>query len=135
MQSRKAISVVCAIIEHDGKFLAAQRSDGQSHGGFWEFPGGKIDPGEDPGNAIIREIKEELGTAIAIRMPLPSVSFDYPDKAVTLSPFVCDIVAGGSPPKALEHDQIRWVDMNEAKGLTWLPPDVAVLKHYGARSL
>jgi 8-oxo-dGTP diphosphatase len=128
MQSRKTISVVCAIIEKDGKILAAKRSDAQSHAGFWEFPGGKIDPGEDAQEAIIREIREELGTDVSIQAQLPQATFDYPDKTVTLIPFVC--ATSSEAPKALEHAEIRWVDKREAHGLAWLPPDVAVLKNY-----
>jgi 8-oxo-dGTP diphosphatase len=129
MSPTKSFHVVCAIIEHDGKFLAAKRSAGQSHGGFWEFPGGKIDPGEDAEKAIFREIKEELGTEISITKKLPSVTFNYPDKTVTLIPFVCEIAAGGFITP-LEHDEVRWVDMDESKGLAWLPPDAEILNNY-----
>jgi 8-oxo-dGTP diphosphatase len=124
----KTINVVCAIIERDGRFLAARRSDAQSHGGFWEFPGGKIDPGEDAEKAIVREIREELGTGISIKKQLPPVTFDYPDKTVTLIPFICAVRSGA--PTALEHAEIRWVNKREAHKLAWLPPDVSVLKNF-----
>jgi 8-oxo-dGTP diphosphatase len=128
MQSRKTISVVCAIIEKDGTILAAKRGGDQPHAGFWEFPGGKIDPGEDAQKAIIREIREELGTGISVQAQLPAATFDYPDKTVTLIPFICTV--GSEAPKPLEHAEIRWVDKREAHRLAWLPPDVAVLKNY-----
>jgi 8-oxo-dGTP diphosphatase len=128
MVSGKKIQVACAIIEKNGTFLVARRSDARPHGGFWEFPGGKIDPGEDAREAIIREIKEELGFTIAVKKPLASVTFEYPDKTVTLTPFICDIAEGS--PKALEHDEILWVDKNEANGLRWLPPDAEILGNY-----
>jgi 8-oxo-dGTP diphosphatase len=133
MQSRKTINVVCAIIEKGGKILAAKRGDSQPHAGFWEFPGGKIDPGEDAQKAIIREIREELGTGISIQAQLPPATFDYPDKTVTLIPFICT-AAGSEAPKALEHAEIRWVDKREAHGLAWLPPDAAVLKNFLKRN-
>jgi 8-oxo-dGTP diphosphatase len=132
MSPIKSLRVVCAIIEHDGKFLAAKRGDTQPHAGFWEFPGGKIDPGEDAEKAIFREIKEELGTEISITRRLPSVAFDYPDKTVTLIPFVCETAAGGFITP-LEHDEVRWVDMDESQGLTWLPPDAEILNNYRKR--
>jgi 8-oxo-dGTP diphosphatase len=129
MQRRKIINVACAIIEHDGKFLAAKRSDAQSHGGFWEFPGGKIERGEDAEKAIVREIKEELGADILVKNRLLPATFDYPDKTVTLTPFICAV--GSNMPKSLEHAEICWVDIsNAAQALAWLPPDAEILKNY-----
>jgi 8-oxo-dGTP diphosphatase len=122
------INVVCAIIEQNGRILAAKRSDAQSHGGFWEFPGGKIDPGEDAEKAIVREIREELGTGIFVKRQLPPVTFDYQDKTVTLVPFVCEVVSGTLTP--LEHEEIRWIDKDESSRLNWLPPDAEILKWY-----
>jgi 8-oxo-dGTP diphosphatase len=121
---------VCAIIERDGKFLAAKRSFAQSHGGFWEFPGGKIDQGEDAEEALIREIKEELGADLTINQRLPIATFDYPDASasVTLIPFVCSVASGDCA--ALEHEEIRWVDKREAGSLAWLPPDAEILRNY-----
>jgi 8-oxo-dGTP diphosphatase len=124
----RTINVVCAIIERDGKFLAAKRSAAQSHSGFWEFPGGKIDPGEDAEKALVREIMEELGILISPRKQLPAVSFEYPGKSVTLIPFVCGIASGRCA--ALEHQEIRWVDKREAVSLAWLPPDAEILRNY-----
>jgi 8-oxo-dGTP diphosphatase len=128
----KTIKVVCAIIERDGKFLVAKRSQAQSHGGFWEFPGGKIDPGEDAENALVREITEELGARVAIVRQLPPTKFDNPDPSgsvsVTLIPFVCSVASGDCT--ALEHEEIRWVDKREAAPLAWLPPDAEILKNY-----
>jgi 8-oxo-dGTP diphosphatase len=128
----KTINVVCAIIERDGTILAARRSDAQSHGGFWEFPGGKIDPGENAEQAIIREIKEELQADIIAKRRLQDTTFSYPDKTVTLIPFICTVAFG--TPKPLEHAEIRWVDMKESFGLEWLPPDKAILENYWKRA-
>jgi 8-oxo-dGTP diphosphatase len=128
MPGRKIINVVCAIIEKDGRILAARRSDAQPHGGFWEFPGGKIDPGEDENAAIIREIREELGITVSVKKRLSPVTFNYPDKTVTLIPFIC--AAGPKTPRPLEHAEIRWVDESEAQGLSWLPPDAEILINF-----
>jgi 8-oxo-dGTP diphosphatase len=124
----KHLLVVCAIIENNGKILAARRSQAQSHGGFWEFPGGKINPGENPDTAIVREIREELGCDIAVLSELPDVSFCYPDKNITLFPLICKEENGAAA--ALEHEEIRWVDKKEAESLDWLPPDREIMKCY-----
>jgi 8-oxo-dGTP diphosphatase len=125
----KTINVVCAIIEKDGRFLAARRGGAQPHAGFWEFPGGKINPGEDAEKALVREIKEELGIDISIIKQLPPVTFDYPGKSVTLIPFICAMTSG--TPQPLEHGEIRWLDSREsALALAWLPPDAEILKNY-----
>ncbi|HUI91439.1 MAG TPA: (deoxy)nucleoside triphosphate pyrophosphohydrolase [Chitinivibrionales bacterium] len=122
------ILVACAIIENNGKILAAKRSDAQPHGGKWEFPGGKIGKDEDPDAAIVREIREELGCGIRVINELSDVSFRYPDKSVTLVPLVCEITEATA--HALEHDEVRWVDMKEADALDWLPPDKEIMKDY-----
>jgi 8-oxo-dGTP diphosphatase len=128
MSPKKYLYVVCAIIEHGGKFLAAKRSHAQSHGGFWEFPGGKIGPDEDPDTAIAREIKEETGGEIIVVSELDPVTFDYPDKTVLLIPLVCKTESATF--SALEHEELRWVDLQEAETLDWLPPDKELLQKY-----
>jgi 8-oxo-dGTP diphosphatase len=128
MPNTKKLTVVCAIIEQNGRFLAAKRSDAQSHGGFWEFPGGKVDDNEDAQTAIVREIREELGADILVTRALSQTVFAYPDKIVTLIPFVCTLT--NNIPAALEHDEIRWIDEAESKALRWLPPDIVILNEY-----
>ena len=122
------VLVACAIIEKDVRILAAQRGSGQSHAGCWEFPGGKVGKGETPEAAIVREIMEELGAEITVKARLEEVTFEYPDKLVTLIPFVCR--AGREEFFAKEHQEIRWVDGESAKGLEWLPPDRKILEGY-----
>ena len=124
---------MCAIIEQNEKILAAKRSPSQSHGGQWEFPGGKIGPDEDPDTAIVREIREELGCGIEVKNELANVSFRYPDKDVTLVPLICEITEGTA--SALEHEEIRWVNKTEAEGLDWLPPDREILINYVNREI
>jgi 8-oxo-dGTP diphosphatase len=128
MEQTPHILVACAIIEQNGRILAAKRSQAQSHGGQWEFPGGKIGPDEAPDTAIIREILEELGCGIEVKNELEDVSFRYPDKNVTLVPLICEITEGTA--SALEHEEIRWVNKSEAEGLDWLPPDKEILINY-----
>lgn len=128
MAQKKSILVACAIIEKCGKILAAKRRPDQPHGGFWEFPGGKIHPDEDPKQAVVREIKEELDADIVVLKPLAPARHGYPDKQVTLVPFVCKAIGGGFT--ALEHEKIRWVDRKEAPALLWLPPDREILQNY-----
>jgi|WetSurMetagenome_2_1015567.scaffolds.fasta_scaffold00792_20 8-oxo-dGTP diphosphatase len=122
------IPVVCAVIEKDGLFLAAQRGPGQPHAGAWELPGGKIQTGETPEDAIVREIQEELGVGITVRCRLDEVTFSYPDKTITLIPFVCGIDKDDFSMR--EHQDIRWVDKEGAQGIEWLPPDREILDNY-----
>jgi 8-oxo-dGTP diphosphatase len=128
MSQPKAIRVVCAIIEKNGKILGAKRRKHQSQGGYWEFPGGKIDNIETPENALTREIKEELGIEILPQKKLASVLFSYPDKTVVLIPFISKILSGD--PKPLEHDEIRWINKEESDALHWLPPDIEIAETY-----
>jgi 8-oxo-dGTP diphosphatase len=124
----KSIRVVCAIIEQNGEILAAKRSTCQPHGGCWEFPGGKINEDEEPKSAIVREIREELGADIKVLRVLDAVTHDYPDKRITLMPFVCRVENGELT--ALEHEELRFVDKKEAARLPWLPPDRLILEQY-----
>ena len=122
------IQVVCAIIEKEGKFLAARKAAGLSNEGLWEFPGGKINRGESPEQALVREIKEEINIEIKIRKSLSPVIYHYPEKSIKLIPFICTFTEGS--PEALEHEQIVFVNGNEAQDLEWAPADIPVLKEY-----
>jgi 8-oxo-dGTP diphosphatase len=128
MTFQNALSVACAIIEKNGLFLAARRGRSQLHAGFWEFPGGKIGSHESAESAIVREIREELGGTVVIIRRLNHVTFAYPDKTVTLIPFVCDGSAASF--RASEHEEIRWVDGTNPETLAWLPPDAEILASY-----
>jgi 8-oxo-dGTP diphosphatase len=118
--------VVCALIEKDGKILAAKRNKNKSEGGYWELPGGKIRENEDPQSAIIREIKEEIDLDVEVIDELEAITYDYPDKTVLLMPFLCKGKVDNL--KALEHEQIKFVDKNEIFFLNWLPPDMEILR-------
>lgn len=124
----ETVQVVCAIIEKGGKFLAARKAAGQSNEGLWEFPGGKIKKGESPELAIVREIKEEIDIKIKIQKCLSPVVHHYREKSIQLIPFICTFNEG--TPKALEHEQIMFVNGNEAQNLQWVPADIPVLREY-----
>lgn len=102
----KRIEVVAAIIVHDGKILATQRGYG-NYKGSWEFPGGKIEPGEAPEAALVREIHEELDADIKVGPKLITVDYDYPEFAMTMQCFVCTLA---SSMKLLEHSDAALAD-------------------------
>ncbi len=129
MQKRR--QVVCAIVERDLMLLAACRNKGQSNGGLWEFPGGKVHRGETLVDALHREIREELDIAITIHRELPPVIWDYPWIAIELFPFICSI-NGDREPNPVEHAAIRFVSPEEAFYLSWAPADRIVVERYCA---
>ncbi|MFA5515388.1 MAG: (deoxy)nucleoside triphosphate pyrophosphohydrolase [Desulfuromonadales bacterium] len=125
----KGIEVACAIIERDGLVLAAQRSAVMSLPLKWEFPGGKIEPGESAAACLAREIAEELAVGIVIRAPLPPSDWRYPEFAITLHPFVCAL-ADSRPLRLLEHRAIRWLAAADLHHLDWAAADAPVLANY-----
>lgn len=128
----KHLQVTCAIIERAGLVLAARRSATMSHPGKWEFPGGKIVPGESPAECLRREIREELGLAVRISNQLCLHTHHYPALTVTLHPFVCTITAG--EPHLHEHAAIIWLSPAELFSLDWAEADLPVLAEYLAGS-
>ncbi len=127
-KSRVPVRVSCAIIEKDHKVLAAQRSSLQSQAGLWEFPGGKIDPGETAQAALVRELKEELGIEVITEKQLSPVIHHYPSISIELIPFTCRIKSGQPFPH--EHSQIIWLFPKELTTLIWAPADIPVLEEY-----
>ena len=126
--NNRPIDVTCAIIEENGQVLAAQRGPRMTMPFKWEFPGGKINPGESAENCIIREIKEELGIEIQIKALLPTSSHAYPDLHVRLHPFVCRVIQGRMKPA--EHHAIQWTGHDQLLSLEWAEADVAVVQSY-----
>jgi 8-oxo-dGTP diphosphatase len=122
------LSVSCAIIEHQGMVLVAQRGKKSTNAGKWEFPGGKIEPGENAAQCLHREIMEELSVPIVILEQLPSVIHHYPDKVITLHPFVCTY--NGSPFVLAEHDGITWKLANELCIMDFSAADIKVCHYY-----
>jgi len=120
------IHVVCAVIEdNDGRLLVCRRSSEQAMAGKWEFPGGKVEVGENAEDALIREIREELGCAIDVASSLPLVEHDYPKFSIRLIPYLCRF-EGGSVPQILEHAEMRWVTLADCAALDWAEADVPI---------
>ncbi|HBZ03415.1 MAG TPA: 8-oxo-dGTP diphosphatase MutT [Lachnospiraceae bacterium] len=122
----KAISVVAAVIRNGNKIFATQRG----YGDFkdrWEFPGGKIESGEEPKTALVREIKEELDTEINVGNLIKTVETDYPAFHITMYVYWCDIVKGELT--LLEHEDAKWVEIDDklAFAVDWLPADMEVV--------
>lgn len=128
---RKHVQVACAIIERNGLVLATQRSAVMSLPLKWEFPGGKIDPGETAEECLLRELVEEMSLRIAVGQRLPEHTHAYPDFTVTLHPFVCTIVAG--EPLLHEHAALTWLAPGELLTLDWAEADLPVIAGYLAR--
>ena len=120
----KTIEVVAAIIHHDGKILATQRGYGDFKDG-WEFPGGKIEPGETPEEAIVREIKEELDTEVEVIELLDTVEYDYPNFHLSMGCFICKIKSGDLVLK--EHEAAKWLTKDTLGSLEWLPADMGLV--------
>jgi len=125
---RTHIHVSCAIVERDGLVLAAQRSAAMSLPLKWEFPGGKIDPGETPAACLAREVMEEMGIRVAVERELPPHTHHYPHFTVTLYPFVCTIESGGIVLH--EHAAITWLVPHRLPELDWAEADVPVIEAY-----
>lgn len=119
-----AIQVVCALIEQDGRILACRRADDGHLGGLWEFPGGKVEAGEDHTEALEREIKEELSVEIRIIDPLSSVAWDYGEIQIQLHPYRCRIISGTLKP--IEHSATKWCGPSEFDDLKWADADVPI---------
>jgi len=122
---KRHLHVACAIIIHNGKILAAQRSESMSLPLKWEFPGGKIEPGEEPADCLARELLEELGITVTIDRPLPCSTHDYDDFAVTLYPFVCRMAGGELTPH--EHKALAWTEPGRMTELDWAEADLPVI--------
>lgn len=120
----KTINVVAAIIIRDGKLFATQRGYGEWKD-WWEFPGGKIESGETHQNALKREIREELATEIDVGNHLATVEYDYPQFHLTMHCYFCTIIGGQL--SLLEHEDARWLGMDELDSVKWLPADIEVV--------
>lgn len=121
----KTINVVAAIIEKDGKIFATQRGYGEFKDG-WEFPGGKIEEHEEPEEALVREIREELDTEIIVGELVEKVEYDYPQFHLSMQCFLCKIKQGDLVLK--EHEAAKWLAKNELDSVEWLPADLALIE-------
>ena len=121
---RKTIRVVAAIIRDGDKIFATQRGHGEFKGG-WEFPGGKIEAGEAPEEALIREVREELDTEIVVGELVETVEYDYPTFHLSMDCFWAEVVSGKLVLK--EHAAARWLTKEELGSVEWLPADVGLI--------
>ena len=125
MNERKHIVVVAAIIVRDGRIFATQRGYGDWKD-WWEFPGGKVEPGESPEDALKREIREELATEIEVDELLTTVEYDYPKFHLMMHCYLCTIISGDL--SLLEHEDARWLAIDELDSVKWLPADKDVIE-------
>ena len=121
----KKIRVVAAIIIEKEKVFATQRGYGEFKDG-WEFPGGKIELGETPEAAIVREIKEELDTEIEVVKLLDTVEYDYPQFHLSMDCFICKIKSGDLVLK--EHEAAKWLTKENLDSVDWLPADLSLIE-------
>ena len=118
------IEVVTAILHRDGAYFATQRGYGEFEG-MWEFPGGKIEPGESREVALKREIQEELGVDIAIENILCTTEYDYPSFHLTMHCYLCSIASGEIELR--EHKSALWLTSDGLDDVAWLPADKDVI--------
>lgn len=121
---KKTIEVVAAIIRRNGLTFSTQRGYGEWKG-WWEFPGGKMEAGEEPAEALRREIREELSAEITVGDKLCTVEYDYPRFHLTMHCYLCSLKSG--EPTLLEHEDARWLPMDELYTVNWLPADKEVI--------
>lgn len=121
----KTIKVVAAVIRSGDKVFATQRGYGEFEGG-WEFPGGKIEPGETPEQALRREIKEELDTEIEVGERIDTVEYDYPKFHLSMDCFWCSIIHGDLV--LLEAEDSKWLTKDTLYSVEWLPADAGLVQ-------
>jgi len=124
----KQIDVVAAIIEKDGKVFAARRKQGRHLAGFWEFPGGKIEPGEAPEQSLERELKEELGLRVSVAKYFGESVHDYGSKIVRLIAFRVEQFQGTI--ELVDHDEVRWLTVEELDDVQWADADKPLVNSY-----
>ncbi|MFP7170865.1 (deoxy)nucleoside triphosphate pyrophosphohydrolase [Terribacillus halophilus] len=123
---KKKINVVGAVIKRDNKILCAQRGTEKSLPLKWEFPGGKIEEGETPQEALRREITEEMNCSISIGKAVEDTTYEYDFGIVSLKTFYCDLVEG--EPTLTEHVKIKWLAPEDLSSLDWAPADIPAIE-------
>lgn len=121
----KTIKVVAAIIRNRDKIFATQRGYGEFKDG-WEFPGGKIEEGETPEHALIREIREELDTEISVGKKIDCIEYDYPAFHLSMECFWAEVISGNLILK--EHEAAKWLTRDELDSVDWLPADLELIE-------
>ena len=124
----KVVRVAAAVIlDGQGHLLASQRGYGEFQDG-WEFPGGKIEDGETPREALKREIGEELSAEVGVGELLTVVEHDYPSFHLSMHCFICTVISGMPVPKPGIHKAVRWLSYQELDSVTWLPADIKAVE-------
>lgn len=131
MTNKKIVHVVAAVIKDNNQILATQRGYGDFKG-MWEFPGGKIEPGEKQEQALKREIKEELGTNINVEEYLCTVIYEYPTFHLIMDTFICSLFDNKLQKiyhnsKELEHEDYKWLTIDNLDSINWLPADIEIV--------
>ncbi|MGA8616260.1 MAG: 8-oxo-dGTP diphosphatase MutT [Xanthobacteraceae bacterium] len=129
MTVKLVLVAACALIDPDGRVLIAQRPEGKSMAGLWEFPGGKVEPGEQPEQSLIRELEEELGITVKQEClaPLTFASHSYPDFHLLMPLYVCRRWEGFV--EAREKQRLKWVRPNELRNYSMPPADEPLISH------
>lgn len=126
MKTIKVVAaVICDSLQEKKRIFATARGYGEFKG-MWEFPGGKIEPGETPQQALVREIREELDTTIRVGELIDTVEYDYPDFHLSMDCFWCEVVEGDLV--LLEAQEGRWLTKDELDSVKWLPADMSIVK-------
>ena len=123
---KKNYHVVCAVTIKDGRLYCCRRGPGRALEGFWEFPGGKIEPGEEPRTALEREIREELKAEVAVGEHIATSSHDYGSFSIMMEAFLCKLT--GKEPTLTEHTESRWLRKNELDSVEWAPADRPIVE-------
>jgi mutator protein MutT len=121
--------VTAAVVERDGHLLVTRRLEGSHMGGFWEFPGGKCEPGEPPDAGLARELLEELGVAATVHEEIYRTTYAYGDRVLDLRFFRCELA---SEPRALLGQEIRWAQRHELETLEFPPADAELVARLAA---
>jgi 8-oxo-dGTP diphosphatase len=123
----KWIEVTGAVFVRDGHVFAAKRGPGKNMAGKWEFPGGKIEPGESPEESLARELKEELHLDAVVGDHITTTAYEYDFGTVNLATYYCTVPAA-SEPVLTEHAEVRWVPVNQLDQLDWAPADIPAVE-------
>ena len=121
----KTIEVVAAVIRSGSRIFATQRGYGEFKDG-WEFPGGKVEPGEAPEEALTREIREELDTEITVGELIDTIEYDYPSFHLSMKCYWATLVSGNLELK--EHEAARWLTREQLYSVDWLPADITLIE-------
>ena len=127
----KTIKVAAAIIKKDNKILIASRKTGE-FAGMFEFPGGKVEPGETSKQALIREIQEELEASITIEQYFMNVNYQYPNFILDMDCYLCTL--NDNHMKLNDHSMVKWINLDE-KNIDWIPADIQIIEELKKRFL